>query len=237
MSETDNWSTVPVRGLRHFHTRRDGYITGLSYRVKWHPDVNTAWCHIDTESAANTPDFVEWWDNVILTPPRPDHLMERCNCGFWVYFGEGARSFSGPVAGVVDGWGETIIGPEGFRCQKAKIVALAPSNTIRDWEVQYNLMTGYGGLPNMDQVRARYPDVPWFNSTAEMLAEFPPERGEYPVRPSQTPTSHFANASFSGWTVNVDSRIRLEVRPDGTSRVHVVSSCTCDECTDIRTNQ
>ncbi len=57
------------------------------------------------------------------------------NCGFWGYFrltqhnlGIGASYLA--VDGVIEGWGRTRIGELGFRCSKARILALCPRSLI-----------------------------------------------------------------------------------------------------------
>lgn len=55
-------------------------------------------------------------------------MLPECDCGFWAYTnGEHLLSMSGggPVAlGIVEGWGRMVLGPHGFRAEKARIVAL-----------------------------------------------------------------------------------------------------------------
>lgn len=46
-----------------------------------------------------------------------------CMCGYWAYWDYPKFGENG-VVGIIEGWGKTLIGDEGFRCQKAKIVAL-----------------------------------------------------------------------------------------------------------------
>lgn len=51
---------------------------------------------------------------------------ENCGCGFWAYWTVNAAPLYGQrrVMGVVEGYGRTLIGDKGFRCEKARIVAL-----------------------------------------------------------------------------------------------------------------
>lgn len=54
---------------------------------------------------------------------------EDCGCGFWAYWLPEAKSPLGTskqrVLGVIKGWGDdTLIGEKGFRCARARIVAL-----------------------------------------------------------------------------------------------------------------
>jgi hypothetical protein len=63
----------------------------------------------------------------------------RCGCGVWAYwkldsgdvnrFSPTSRGL--PVLGIIEGYGRVLLGEKGFRCQKAKIVALAPAFSIQ----------------------------------------------------------------------------------------------------------
>ena len=54
-------------------------------------------------------------------------MMPECDCGFWAYTADThILSLTGPaVLGVVEGWGRCVLGPHGFRAERARIVALA----------------------------------------------------------------------------------------------------------------
>ena len=61
----------------------------------------------------------------------PGHVVpfESCGCGFWAYWKLAPyHGVAGPgeilVAGVIEGYGRTLIGELGFRCAQARIVAL-----------------------------------------------------------------------------------------------------------------
>jgi hypothetical protein len=81
-------------------------------RAHWNPGANTAACQADPGC-----------------PHDPAIVPHReCGCGFWGFWelqpnplGQGSRT---PVAGVIKGWGRTRCGPLGFRCQKARILAV-----------------------------------------------------------------------------------------------------------------
>jgi hypothetical protein len=50
-----------------------------------------------------------------------------CGCGFWSYWELNPSEFSmgeKPIVGVIKGYGRTLIGKRGFRCEKAVIVGL-----------------------------------------------------------------------------------------------------------------
>jgi hypothetical protein len=56
-----------------------------------------------------------------------DPAFRDCGCGFWAYWKFDPHEFhlgEKPVVGIVEGYGKTIVGTRGFRCAKARIVAL-----------------------------------------------------------------------------------------------------------------
>lgn len=87
---------------------------GLLRGVKdfWQPGVNQARCL------------------PAMSVPHPFELVpdENCACGFWAYWEIQQHDMgvvgSLPVVGVVRASGQVIMGPRGFRAQKAEIVAL-----------------------------------------------------------------------------------------------------------------
>jgi hypothetical protein len=74
----------------------------------WVPDENTAEC----------------WSGMSHQPPD-----ENCGCGFWAYWDRRSARFT-EIVGVIEGYGHTLIGPYGFRCQRARIIALATPDGI-----------------------------------------------------------------------------------------------------------
>lgn len=78
----------------------------------WEPGVNTASCNA-YGARDSAPD---------------DHRapMEDCSCGFWAYWNVNSAPVQGDrlVMGVVEGYGKTLIGDKGFRCEKARLLGL-----------------------------------------------------------------------------------------------------------------
>jgi len=62
-----------------------------------------------------------------------------------------------PVIGIVDGWGRTRTGTKGFRCGKARILALAPAVTLQITGV-WQQQAGQIGA----SYEFRYPGYPGF---------------------------------------------------------------------------
>jgi hypothetical protein len=77
------------------------------------------------------------YDHVPPVETLPDG-RGRDGCGFWAYWSMtelAGNTFSGsgglPVLGVIQGYGRVLLGELGFRCQRAKIIALAPSFSVQ----------------------------------------------------------------------------------------------------------
>lgn len=101
--------------------------------------------------------------------PKP-HSMGDCACGFYGYY-DGSNDYyqKGYVAGVVEGYGEALIGTRGFRVSKARIVALRiPANVP---------------APLAALVRRNYAAIPQFEKFGQMVAAFPCDGGELAVSP------------------------------------------------------
>jgi len=132
----------------------------------WQPGVNEAQC-------------MPWnVSGVAIVDPVPGHDVpfENCGCGFWAYW----NTSSAPrppdiisrcrrqVIGVVEGFGRTLLGDRGFRCQRARIVALAATGELgghwlRDYPGQrQNLAKSYG-VPiylSLTELLERHPTTP-----------------------------------------------------------------------------
>jgi len=163
-----------VRGVRAWDVT-EGILTGVVYHQRWTPGENHALCR-------KNPDRVYMYvppipGHVVPVPPsRPDsdyqlpapgHLF-TCMCGFYAYYDGSNDYFKGDysntrrVTGVIEGYGETLVGTRGFRCTKARIVALyVVDHFVGDFEL----------------IRANYPLVPVFDTFEAMLREFPEEDG------------------------------------------------------------
>ena len=162
-----------VRGARSWVVRigeqpEKGLLSGLYYPQTWYPGENLAMCRKQPPSQGMHPNAV---------PQRAKgpqeittgHLGE-CLCGFYAFY-DGSNDFYDAesthwtsdiiVAGMVEGYGETLIGTRGFRCTKARIVALM----IRPEQSIY------------DTVLEHYPGVPVFHDFSAMIREFPTDDG------------------------------------------------------------
>lgn len=86
-------------------------------------------------------------------------MSGQCGCGFWAYWAVPGAGRPGRehVYGVIEGSGAVLIGERGFRCERARIVALCP-----------------GLVPEaLERAAPLYPSAQLFGDLGSMLAEFP----------------------------------------------------------------
>lgn len=106
--------------------------------------------------------------------PDPPHSYETCKCGFYAYY-DGSDDYhqEGYISGVVEGYGETLIGTRGFRAMKARIVAL---HIPTDVPVHLSRL-----------VARNYAEVAILPSFNDMVTEFPPDGGSAELTPETDP--------------------------------------------------
>lgn len=150
-----------VIGASTFKVTEDGWLRGLFYPQIWRPGVNVAECMADFRPFPILPYYAV---NPPPEPPkpRPPHSMEDCKHGFYGFL-EGSNDYhsNGAVYGVIEGWGESMHGPRGFRCMKAEILGLHVTTKV--------------SLELAAKLLANYPGVPWFDSFEAMVAAIPPQ--------------------------------------------------------------
>lgn len=145
-----------VKGLRSWQIDDKGRLRGITHPAIWLPGDNVAIC----KAKSRCPKAKSMWEiEYSMTPtlgPRAldskacqadgcdglyhptDHTFDpSCECGFWAYDEAGFEPH-GQVTGVIEGFGRTTIGTKGFRCEKARVVALARENndgalTLSEW--------------------------------------------------------------------------------------------------------
>jgi hypothetical protein len=97
-----------------------GALRGIYKReYRWGAGINDAVCLLPPQAFQMRPD-----GTVKVEPHAVVH--PACDCGFWAYTnGEHYLSVGQPAClGIIEGWGRMVIGPDGFRAQHARIVAL-----------------------------------------------------------------------------------------------------------------
>jgi hypothetical protein len=145
-----------VRGARSFRVDDDGWLTGIVYKQRWTVGENLAQCRKRETfiPAINPPDTrYQIFTDTMLT----------CRHGFYGYY-DGSNDFrTSPTypSAVIEGYGETVIGTRGFRCMKARIVALQT-----------------GDERAFEAITTNYTDIPLFVTFAQMLRAYPPDISE-----------------------------------------------------------
>lgn len=129
-----------AKGARSFRVDELGRLTGIHFPQVWTPGENVAECR--------------------ASEPHKEGGFPDCRCGFYGYY-DGSNNYyrAGYISGVVEGYGEAVMGSRGFRVMKARIVALS---------VDSNVPVNVAYL-----VRRNYASIPQFDSFARMVAEFP----------------------------------------------------------------
>lgn len=162
-----------VTGARSFNVDRLGRLAGVTYPIVWRPGENVAKCYRFTRDPAY-PLSVYYVPPKILIEQSPDHPMAGCGHGFYGYY-EGSNDYyeDGRICGVIEGYGETLIGTRGFRASKARIVAL---------HIPLAVQSSLARL-----VERNYPDIPRFDSFDLMIAAYPPDDAGQGLSPANDP--------------------------------------------------
>ncbi len=159
-----------VLGWRDWKLTPEGTLKPVSYNSsdEWMPGENLARCckYITKEEVGEQGDLSDAAYRDLKDAWRASHEMGECEHGFYAYFDGSRQSYmSDPgVRGVIEGYGEVVIGTRGFRAMKAKILALSVSPYDGMWKLDQFFV---------DRLRANYPNVPVFESELAMRAEFP----------------------------------------------------------------
>ena len=123
-------------------------------------------------------------------PVDVDEQGIECGCGCWAYFSPGGMNDwtkPGAVAltGIIEGTGRVLIGELGFRCQRARIVALTLTSVIRpvvqgprEQVTEAELAAAQSSADAWmavieDRLGSLFPDVQMFATVKGMLATFP----------------------------------------------------------------
>lgn len=175
-----------VRGARAFDIDELGRLVGVTHRQVWIPGENIAECRKGKDADGLWGGYLNltftYRSSVIavkpimeeVEPEEPPHTMADCACGFYGYY-DGSNDYrqKGRVNGIVEGYGEALIGTRGFRVAKARIVALAIPRSVSERKAAL--------------VRRNYGALPIFTSFKQMVSEFPPDGGEVGISPETDP--------------------------------------------------
>lgn len=165
-----------LRGTRSFLVDKYGRLTGVTYQQVWTPGENIANCRRnDTYDALTFAIWAHGSQMVRSSRPEPEpHPLRDCRHGFYGYY-DGSDDYhkEGMISGVVEGFGECVVGTRGFRSMKARIVALhipddVPAHVRR-------------------MIARNYKDTPILDSFEQMVAEFPTDSAGAEYTPENDP--------------------------------------------------
>lgn len=162
-----------VRGARSFKVSPDGHLTGLVYPQVWTTGENVATCRAGQSGVA------PYLPSAPAKADLTEHRLLECKCGFHAYY-DGSNDYyrAEHVAGVIEGYGQTVIGTRGFRSTKTRLLALCVPRDIasavypRGGPIHYRLQHEV-----LELVSAMYPGVPLLPTFEDMVTEFPPDSG------------------------------------------------------------
>lgn len=147
-----------VHGLRTWKVRSDGMLTGQRGKV-WRSGINEATC---------LPEEMTFYRST-----RCEGLDPKCSCGVYAYWTKYAAAIQTEAVGVVEGFGRTIIGTRGFRCQKARIVAIVAPEARAETLTYVDGTTETIPIDLAAQIQKRYPEIAIYQDIDAMLAEHP----------------------------------------------------------------
>lgn len=159
--------------------------------VDFHDPLGTA--KSQRRAGAKRDELVKEWkaECARINAEWETHGLDKCDHGFWAFYEPNVEYASAArVFGIVEGYGEVVIGTKGFRASKARIVALSLPNAASEVE-------DYG----RSLVRRNYPDVPAYPSLVKMLAEHALSKNPEPADGDfWTAKPEAKNDNFSGMT-------------------------------------
>lgn len=174
MSDYDgvDFAIGSVCGFRRWKVDATGVLAPVTYSGSgvWGPgeNVSTCSCHPSDSQVPKVEgeDYKERHERAAAW--RESASFADMKCGFYAYFDgcdDGGYGSTDPgVCGVIEGYGEVLIGTKGFRAKKARILALAVPDFQGIWKLDEFVV---------NKIRANYPKVPLFASELAMRAEFP----------------------------------------------------------------
>ena len=159
-----------IRGFRRWAVTMNGELQSpfRGTGPMWLPGENVAECHAHpsadvVEHKRDDEDYHAYYERV--EEWRESHGVTDCTHGFYAYFDGKEDDHRDPsVSGVIEGYGEVLIGTKGFRAMKARIVALAIKPHEGIWNLEPLIIS---------RIRANYPSIPVFDSETAMRSEYP----------------------------------------------------------------
>jgi len=200
VSDYDNkeHEVVPgvLRGYRQWQVQPDG-LYACNFPVRWEAGVNTA-----THQGAKTYDYGDGRRRLhkVEVPDDQAAPVKGCSCGFYALHGTDLYRGHGPryVSGSIKAYGHVILGTTGFRAQYVEIESLWIPDAL---EGRHTLA--------LSVIRDHYPDVPVFDTWADLMQAFPP----IPVTELIGPPEPYEDIFTRAWgpqvaTISVEEFIR-----------------------------
>lgn len=141
-----------LRGYRSWRNGHDGNLLAVNFKNYWVRGVNVATC---LAGGGACPGPLSC--NMCAGGSGHVSPMADCTCGFYAAHQIGGVDHRGSVVGSIKAYGKVLVGPKGFKAQKAEIEALV-----------------FGGTVFTRTVMSEMWGVPIFSSTSELLEAFPP---------------------------------------------------------------
>lgn len=120
-----------IKGLRTWSADDQGRLRGVTYPVVWTPGENISRCMANDRDCGQP--GCGFCAALAASAEAPRHNFDpECDCGFWAYDERNVKPHGDCITGVIEGYGRVTIGTKGFRCEKAKIVALSRADSDGD---------------------------------------------------------------------------------------------------------
>jgi len=175
-------------GIRAFDVSPEGTLHSPSATFDWGPDINIAICNRETGL----------YNRMIIS--RHKIASGDCTCGFYAYFQTKYDAYwiPGRARAIIKATGTITYGSRGFRCEKARIVAIAFDETVTDtpqrsksapprrapfWDLRKPPKPAKNRpLTLSEKIKLLYPNAKFFTTEAEAVKAFP-------LTPPSTPES------------------------------------------------
>jgi hypothetical protein len=150
-----------IRGIRRFVVPSNGELRSPLTHTLWKDGENTALCY-----------------NPLNRKPKCSNpIQESCTCGFYGLFTIPSSTATISCLGIIEGFGKVILAHAGFRCSRARIVALVlPTPRIQNRRVFRELELYSEKAPSRfikKRLIKKYPGAKVFTSVEAALEEFP----------------------------------------------------------------
>lgn len=181
-----------ARGRRAFYLDELGVLRGMTYRWAWRDGENVAQCMVTAVRQVGVRGVRGMYPGIVgpytmggvTFPADPDGepvpaegmkwarcegLESTCGCGFYAYH-DGASMYaaSGPgcrVQGVVEAYGKVVLGTQGYRAEKARILAIVVPPTTEASNRRRELDKAIEDINNAIKLVDAAVAAPWWKQT------------------------------------------------------------------------